>query len=201
MRPTRALVCAGALLILGGLASWASGFDLQLHPLLRVSAASIARVPALWLTMLGGLGTMGPFALVVVLGLVARGRRQAAIWLFATIASGRLVVEGLKLIVTRARPPRVDWLDPVASWSFPSSHSAGAMLTGMAIALLVGTRSAFAAAILFAGLVGWSRLALGVHWPGDVLAGWGFGLLWVGAANTLRPTTSGAALLDQPRSP
>jgi len=35
-------------------------------------------------------------------------------------------------------------------------------------------------------LIGWSRVALGVHWPSDVIGGWAFGLLWV--LLTLKPT-------------
>lgn len=183
----RPAIIAGALLIVAGLISWATGLDCQLHDLLRLSVTSPLRIPALALTTLGGFAAMGPFGLAVVLILLLRRRWQAALWLFLTVGSGRLIVEASKFLITRPRPPRADWLDPVASWSFPSSHSAGSMMTCVALAALAGTRPAYAAAIVFPLLVGWSRMALGVHWPGDVLAGWGFGLLWVGLASIRSP--------------
>ncbi|WP_404713370.1 phosphatase PAP2 family protein [Sphingomonas sp. MMS24-J13] len=190
----RSGIVIGALLIAAGLVAWATGFDCRLHGLLRVAPTSPLRVAALALTKLGGFAIMGPFGLAAVLILLLRKRWQAALWLFLTVGSGRLIVEGIKVLVTRPRPPRIDWLDPVASWSFPSSHSAGAMMTCVALAMLVPGRLALGAAIIFAVSVGWSRIALGVHWPGDVLAGWGFGLLWTGLAAHLRPAQ------DRPRS-
>jgi undecaprenyl-diphosphatase len=183
---SRRLIIAGALLIAAGLLCWGTGLDDALHDLLRLPLASPLRVPILWLTMLGSLLVMGPLALMVVAALLVRRQPRAALWLFATVASGRLALEGLKLVVMRPRPPAADWLDPVASWSFPSSHSGGTMLTALALALMLNRRGGIAAAIGFALLIGWSRLALGVHWPGDVLAGWGFALLWVGGAARLR---------------
>jgi undecaprenyl-diphosphatase len=184
----RPAILAGAMLVAAGLISWLTGLDYRLHDLLRLSVASPLRTPALALTTLGGFATMGPLGLAMVLILLLGRRWRAALWLFLTVGSGRLVVEGSKFLVTRPRPPRADWLDPVASWSFPSSHSAGSMLTCVALAALSGMRPAYAPAIVFSLLVGWSRMALGVHWPGDVLAGWGFGLLWVGLATRMRPT-------------
>lgn len=183
----RPIVLVGALLIAAGLVSWATGFDLYLHNPLRLSPTSPLRGAALTLTTLGGFAMMGPFGLAAALILLLCKRWQAALWLFLAVGSGRLIVEGTKFLVTRPRPPRGDWLDPVASWSFPSSHSAGSMMTCLALATLIGTWPAYATAIIFPVLVGWSRVALGVHWPGDVLAGWGFGLLWVSAAARLRP--------------
>lgn len=175
---------AGIALFVAGLALWlVPAFDLWLHHGLLLDAASPAVRGALRLSVLGGLLVMGPVALAMVAWLAGRGERRQALWLFATIASGRLLVEGVKLLVQRPRPPLAERLESVGSWSFPSSHSAGTMMTAAALALLAGGRwPAWLAAISAAGAVGWSRVALGVHWPSDVLAGWGFGLAWVGAA-------------------
>lgn len=181
------LIAAGIVTIAAGLLLWHSpATDLALHRALRVSADT--RDIAL-LSSLGGLAVMGPVALAVAGWLAWRGDRRRAWWLVATIVSGRLVVEGLKLIVQRPRPPVPDRLELVTSWSFPSSHSAGATMTLLAFALLSGGRwPAMCGALLAAGVIGWSRVALAVHWPSDVLAGWGCGMLWVGMAWRLAPS-------------
>lgn len=76
--------------------------------------------------------------------------------------------------------------------SFPSGHSVYA-------ALLVGTlwslvslplRSLLIGFLLW---VGWSRIAVGAHFPADVMAGWLLGFVCVGMAQRLVPTMAEAA--------
>jgi len=179
------LIASGAFMIVASLTCWWFGVDWRLHyslHLSRMTAPVIARLSAL-----GGFAVMGPIALVGFCFLLAQKRRADAAWLFLTIAIGRLGIEGLKLVVTRPRPPVEDWLERVSSWSFPSSHSAGTMMTCAALALLFGRGDGSILVALFAALfIGWTRVALGVHWPSDVMAGWGIGLVWVGLALSLR---------------
>ncbi|WP_433257482.1 phosphatase PAP2 family protein [Streptosporangium sp. CA-135522] len=63
--------------------------------------------------------------------------------------------------------------------SWPSRHTTTAVLGGLVIA---GQRAARPRAVLcgvsLAGAVGASRLYLGVHWPGDVIAATVFALAW-----------------------
>jgi len=183
------LILGGSLLLGLGLACWWFGADPPLHSLLRASGGSATMIARL--SALGGLLFIGPLALATVLFLLWRRRRADALWLLLTITSGRLAVEGLKLTLMGPRPPRPDWLEIVQSWSFPSSHSAGTIMTCIALALLFGRRRwGMAVALLMAGLIGWTRVALAVHWPSDVLAGWGFGLLWLGLSLGVYATLS-----------
>ena len=179
------LIASGAFMIAASLTCWWFGVDWQIHYSLHVSPAVGAVVVRL--SALGGSIVMIPVALVGCAFLLARKRRADAAWLFLTIAIGRLGIEGLKLVVTRPRPPIADWLEPVSSWSFPSSHSAGTMMTCVALGLLFGQGDGAVLVALFAALfIGWTRVALGVHWPSDVMAGWGIGLVWVGLALSIR---------------
>lgn len=181
------LIAAGALLFLLGIASWWLSVDPALQRLLRLSGSAAPRVERL--TMLGGLTVMGPIGLAALAVLLWQQRKADALWLLLTIGTGRLAVEGLKLVVMRPRPPQLDWLEIVKSWSFPSSHSAGTIMTCVALALLFGRGWwPMVAALTAAFVIGWSRVALAVHWPSDVLAGWGFGLLWLGLSVSVYST-------------
>lgn len=61
-------------------------------------------------------------------------------------------------------------------YSFPSGHATySALVVGALWSLL--PRAGRIGLIVYATLVGWSRIAAGMHFPADVLAGWGFGAM------------------------
>ena len=132
-------------------------------------------------TLLGNWPTVVGVSVAAAAWLVATGHRRAALLLLGITLIGRLLVEGIKLGVHRARPDAVDHLVAVYSLSFPSGHSANSMIVYLGIALLAFDNpqhrrpAAIAAALLLTFLIGLSRPMLGVHWPSDVIAGWAFG--------------------------
>lgn len=77
-------------------------------------------------------------------------------------------------------------------YSLPSGHSTYAALVAGALWPLVGTRRRLAL-ILYLVLVGWSRIAVGMHFPADVLAGWTIGL-----GSFVLVTSMGATLTRPP---
>ena len=88
-----------------------------------------------------------------------------------------------KSFVARERP---DLLEPVLvehGFSFPSGHSALGMVAYGVLAVLVSRsrlpqhvrRGAIVALLVLVGLIGLSRVWLGVHYPTDVIAGWAAG--------------------------
>ncbi|USI74287.1 phosphatase PAP2 family protein [Sphingomonas morindae] len=184
--PPALLLTAGGALLLLGLLSWRLGWDVPLHSFFRLGPADRWVRQIISLSALGGLLVIGPIATLVALGLAWRGRGRDAAWLAITLIVGRLGVEAIKLLVLRPRPPALDRLELVGSWSFPSAHSAGTMMAALALAALTERRGAWLAGLAFSLAIGWTRLALAVHWPGDVLAGWGLGLIWIAGALAAR---------------
>ena len=61
-------------------------------------------------------------------------------------------------------------------YSFPSGHSNNSVTFYGSIAAALKKRWMIIAAVLLALLIGFSRVAVGVHYPTDVLAGWAVGI-------------------------
>jgi membrane-associated phospholipid phosphatase len=148
-----------------------------------VGASELVLQLASSLTDLGDAVTRFTIAGVIALALWLGSRWREAVFLVVAVPGGALFNTMLKTIFGRDRPDLLPQLDIVHSLSFPSGHSAGAAALWLAVAL-VARRSgcpaipAFALAILFAAGIGLSRIALAVHWPSDVLAGWCVGAAW-----------------------
>lgn len=135
------------------------------------------------LSAFGSLPVLAAFTAAGALWLAWQRRFRSALALLAASVGGRALVEVQKLEIARIRPEASPHLVDVKSLSFPSSHAADATIVYLTLALLLTSlypRRALAlwAAAWLAILIGASRVALGVHWPSDVIAGWAFGLFW-----------------------
>jgi undecaprenyl-diphosphatase len=169
-----------AALILGGAGF---GLDEQVYHSLYASIDPVFIRNARFLTRLGSWTVLVPVTVIAAIFLAYRRRIRAAL-LLIMVFGGRLLVELQKVVVDRPRPGVSPHLEAVHSMSFPSGHSANAMITYLAIAMLLPVPQRMRAilvgiALAIALQVGWSRVALGVHWPSDVVGGWAFGLFWV----------------------
>lgn len=116
----------------------------------------------------------------VALYLVHRARQA----LFVVIVMfGEAVLDAVtKVAVGRDRPTFVRPVASAAGKSFPSGHALGAVAAFGLLVLLLPRRFKLAAGVcggLAVVLVSYSRLALGVHYLSDVVAGWLLGGAWL----------------------
>ncbi|MFZ2024804.1 MAG: phosphatase PAP2 family protein [Microgenomates group bacterium] len=156
---------------------------------------AINQLPHGWLSdgffgMLSGLGDSGFIWLMIGIWLIFREeKRDKRFFLPLGIAGGMswfLSEILIKSIVARLRPSNA--LDHVISvgfpngYSFPSSHATLAFAFAVVLSYKEPKLKKFF--FILAILIGFSRIYLGYHYPGDVLAGIALGLL-IGYLTTL----------------
>jgi membrane-associated phospholipid phosphatase len=151
-------------------------------------------------------GTTAAFALsaVAIVALAALREWRGALTLALAVAGTQLVVDLLKLVVSRPRPASNQLVAHASGFSFPSAHSATSVAVYVTLAFLAaracrGRRRvlAIAAGALVVAAVGASRVYLGAHYPTDVLAGWLTGatvvlVSWLVASRLRLPARAGA---------
>lgn len=153
------------------------------------AARDIAVKHPVWVRFWAGASVvLGPVPLrvlgaVATMAALVRRNVRAALVLLACAPLSGLVTSAAKALANRPRPSTM--LIPASSTSFPSGHALEA--TAAALALLsfllpmvnrVTGRLAIAVAALALLAVGVSRVALNVHYPSDVMAGWSLGYLY-----------------------
>jgi len=182
-RPLAALAAGDAVPVL---ASWVDGGPLGDLDRLVFAAVRARRGPAA-VTLARGVSALAePHVAYPVLALAGiPAARRGAWWQAAApclvVASGAVVRRRLSRMIARQRPPEEAWLAEPEGFSLPSKHTTLAALTVGAALRGLGFRGApvnAAVALTVAG-VGSSRVCLGVHWPGDVVAGWLFAVGWL----------------------
>ncbi|WP_431680036.1 phosphatase PAP2 family protein [Kitasatospora sp. KL5] len=126
-----------------------------------------------------GTATMRVVLLGAAVWLWAIRARALAAWAAAQALLGWAAAVGLQAAVGRARPHFADAVSHAEGPAFPSGHATASALTCAALVALAwpltgraGRIWACGAAAVTVLAVGWSRIALGVHWPSDVLGGW-----------------------------
>lgn len=129
----------------------------------------------------------------VVLGVVAvwllwRRLPRLALFVAITGAGSSLLNNVVKIAVHRLRPVLTDPVAHATGPSFPSGH-AQAAIVGYSVLLLVflpvlhgaWRKAAWTLAIFMVVAIGFSRVALGVHFVSDVVGGFILGAAWVAA--------------------
>lgn len=166
------------------------------HPVLqRLHAHATPNFDAFMLlgSRLGGVTVMLPLVISIALIFWMKRRRAQAGFLALAVGGACLLNLGAKWTFGRTRPDLWLSIAPESDYSFPSGHAMLSMAVVAAL-LFLTWRGAWPRAIkvlctlaggCFVLWVGLSRLYLGVHFPSDVLAGWGASLTWVSGVHLL----------------
>ncbi|MEP7192542.1 MAG: phosphatase PAP2 family protein [Actinomycetota bacterium] len=125
---------------------------------------------------------------VVVTMLLRRGLPRLALFVMLTAVGSSLLNTGVKAVVHRPRPELINPVAHEPGLSFPSGHAQAAMV-GYALLLFVflpllrgwWRRTAVTVAVFMVLAIGFSRIALGVHYLSDVVGGVVLGAAWVAA--------------------
>ncbi len=184
------LICLAIIYILAKLSEdvleqEAFGFDKAILLWIHQFANPAFDTIVLNVTRLGNPGTVVLIALLT-LGILwwRRYHQEARIFLLNCLG-GAVLSYGLKLAFSKPRPQLWNLLISEQSYSYPSGHALGSMVLYGFLAYLLGThypryaRVFYCIAVILIVAIGFSRLYLGVHWPTDVIAGYGVGFLWI----------------------
>ncbi len=117
-----------------------------------------------------------------------------------------MLAMGLGLLIERTRPFRAAAEEvilrvppPMSEFSLPSGHASVAF--AIAFALAYGSPSLGLTAFLLAGLVAFGRVAAGVHYPSDVIAGVFVGLFAFAIVRALHRSLRAKDLRVRPQDP
>lgn len=120
------------------------------------------------------------FGIPVILLIISYARknamlRQNAFRILISVALSAIIANVLKYTIDLPRPyeiyPFIEKLSVGGSPSFPSGHTADAFAFAVAVGVVYRKWYFLTAGLIWASLVGYSRMSLGVHFPSDVLAG------------------------------
>lgn len=171
------LIFALGLVVIGQTGDWYAGF-------IPAQAASQVLPPWFWesLTTLGDgrvqLALMLPFCLryprvfwALVVGALLAGAISRGVKVWVPLPRPAAVLDASQITIIGAR---------LTAHSFPSGHTVSAFSFVVAWLALLGWRAL--PIVVIAALAGFSRVAVGAHWPVDVLAGALIGLAggWLG---------------------
>ncbi len=160
-----------------------AGPDAFLLATLRDERAPWLDASVMFVTQLGDAWAMTVLTVVAV-AFLARISRRSAVFVALAMLGAAGIHLGLKALTARPRPSVAPVYFP-GGWSFPSGHATATFCFFVGLALVVRQlrhewqwRAAAIAAIAV-GVVGTSRVYLGVHYPTDVLGGWTLGAVWL----------------------
>lgn len=131
-----------------------------------------------WTTEHATLITLGILGVALIYGAIYKKKKLTTntFQISLVIGISALISGGLKILLMRARPYKV--LDSIhtplvnsGGYSFPSGHTTEVFALAVAIFLLYKNPLLRIIALIWAVFIAYTRMALGVHFPLDILGG------------------------------
>ena len=125
---------------------------------------------------------LAPSGVTAIIAFAVLRRKWEALFFALSMLATWLLTWGLKTAVGRERPALWE-MQPHGDDSFPSGHTVDTTCFATALVICVSriwpraTKVATVVACLWSALVAISRMALGAHWPTDVMAAACIGLI------------------------
>lgn len=167
-------------------------WEVNLIEWIQTNMGKIGETASKVLSFIGG----EMFSLLLVIALVFCFRKEVGKRCACAVLTAGVCFPMIKNVVLRVRPymahpDRIKVLQVVESdadpmdivqqgYSCPSGHAATAASLFGSAAYEIRKRWMWFIAVIMPLLIGFSRIAVGVHYPTDVLAGWAIGVLAVG---------------------
>ena len=118
------------------------------------------------------------YMILIAVGFWTVDKRASILTAFVLVASSTSNY-WLKITFKNPRPPATNWLPGVrvSNYSLPSGHAQNSMTILGWLGIKIKTWWMRTLSVVLIGLIGLSRVYIGVHWLGDVVAGWAVGFL------------------------
>lgn len=183
---------AGMVLLFAALAIAGFRYDQRIMDALYVRPHGLIPVMKMF-TLYGSWFVLVPAVILGLLFAYTHLRGEFGLRLGIAAAVSAVLVEVLKRVLMRTRPSVFHQVSAGGS-SFPSGHAEDSVVVyGMLALIIIALAPRFKnwTIVLFVLplFIGWSRVYLGVHWPSDVIGGWGIGMLILGAASAGEPAS------------
>ena len=160
------------------LLAWDAAFLLHLH---RYATPSLTRAVASFTHLGTAWGVLPATIGLVAIALWRRSWREGLY--LGLMMLGTIILNPLaKVLWQRARPSLWEGVPFHGDYSFPSGHATYSLALTLALVLLTWESPKrpwiVGFGVAFVGLIGLSRLYLGVHYPSDIVGGWLLATAW-----------------------